>query len=181
MDTGTTTETWGRGPRFGVTPHETGRTNWYATMPAPEGTGSPGRELATLRAVFGGWHQPIPRILDLLTESDIMRHDLYEVHPPLPTFVRGKVALIGDAAHAMTPDLGRGACEALCDGVALAECLASTSDVHSGLSRYDRTRRGPAQRVAAMSRRMGRMAQVRRFTRLRDTVVRVAVAVAPMP
>jgi len=181
LPTGTTAETWGGGLRFGVTPHEDGTTNWFATMPAAEGGRSPDGEVAVLRARFGGWHDPIPRILDRLTESAVLRHDLYDLDPPLPTFVRGNVALIGDAAHAMTPDLGRGACEALLDGVGLASCLSGAPDVHSGLSRYDSRRRRPAQRVAALSRRMGRLAQARRFTRLRDTVVRVAAAVAPAP
>ena len=175
METGTMSETWGVDGRFGVTPHESGWTNWYATMPAPEGGhAGDGGELATLRDLFGDWHEPIRRVLSLLTEDAILRHDLYELRPPLPSFVCGTVALIGDAAHAMTPDLGRGACEALLDGVALAECLGGARDVHSGLSRYDSRRRRPAQRVAAMSRRVNRLAQARRFTRLRDTAVRLA-------
>ena len=181
METGTTSETWGTGGRFGVTPHESGWTNWYATTPAAEGARSPGGELAALRALFGGWHDPIPRVLELLTDDAILRHDLYELRPPLPSFVHGNVALVGDAAHAMTPDLGRGACEALLDGVALASCLAGAADVHSGLSRYDSRRRRPAQRVAAMSRRVNRLAGARRFTRLRDAAVRLATAVAPGP
>jgi 2-polyprenyl-6-methoxyphenol hydroxylase-like FAD-dependent oxidoreductase len=65
------------------------------------------------------------------------------------------------------------------DGVALAEALANTADVPAGLRAYDERRRKPAQRIAAMSRRVGRIAQARRFTALRDVAVRLAVAIAP--
>ncbi len=180
MATGEGSETWGRGKRFGITPQEGGRTNWYATVCAPEGEHRPGHEVDELRAQFAGWHAPIPEILSRVSEDTVLRHDLYYLHPQLPSFVRGNVALIGDAAHAMTPDLGRGACEALVDAVALARCLAEEPDVHKGLTRYDRERRRPAQRLAATSTWAGRVAQARRLTRLRDGAVRLALAVSPM-
>jgi 2-polyprenyl-6-methoxyphenol hydroxylase-like FAD-dependent oxidoreductase len=109
-----------------------------------------------------------------------MRHDLYDVHPPLPSYVVGRTALVGDAAHAMTPDLGRGACEALIDAVTLVRCLDSTQDVPVALRAYDRARRRPTQRLQAMAYRVGRLAHARRLTGLRDAAVRVALAL-PLP
>jgi 2-polyprenyl-6-methoxyphenol hydroxylase-like FAD-dependent oxidoreductase len=87
----TMTESWGRGAKFGITPQEGGRTNWYATTAAPDGALSPDGELARLRELFGSWASPVRAVLDALVEEDILRHDLYVV-PPLPTFVRGNVA-----------------------------------------------------------------------------------------
>ena len=78
----------------------------------------------------------------------------------------------------MTPDLGRGACEALVDAVTLAEML-STLDVNTALAAYDRARRRPTQRLAALSYRMSRVAGTRRLIGLRDVVVRAALAVGP--
>jgi 2-polyprenyl-6-methoxyphenol hydroxylase-like FAD-dependent oxidoreductase len=171
MDTASGSETWGDGARFGVTPLEPGRTNWYAAVVAPEGYRA---GLADLRKRFAGWHDPIPGLLDLVDEAEVLRYDLHYLDPPLPTFVRGNVALIGDAAHAMTPDLGQGGCQAMIDGLALAESLSMAVDVPAGLRAYDARRRKPAQRIAAMSRRVGRIAQARRFTALRDVAVRLA-------
>jgi 2-polyprenyl-6-methoxyphenol hydroxylase-like FAD-dependent oxidoreductase len=172
-------ETWGRGHRFGITPQEPGRTNWYATAEVAEGYVPGGGKVVELRARFGRWHACVRQILDRLTESEILQHDLYDLDPPLPSFVHGNVALLGDAAHAMTPDLGQGACQALVDGVALAGCLAAGADVAKGLRAYDRLRRRPAQRIAAMSRRVNRLASVRRLTPLRDLAVRAALRAGP--
>lgn len=178
----TVDETWGRGKRFGITPREDGRTNWFATVRTTEGGRSPEGEVAALRAHFGDWHEGVRRVLaNLHDETEVLRHDIYDLHPPLPTFVRGNAVLIGDAAHAMTPDLGRGACEALVDAVTLAGHLGRTPDVQSALAAYDRERRRPVQRLARLARIMNRAAQMRRFVPLRDVTVRAALAVGGPP
>src|SRR5699024_7280466 len=144
-------ETWGPGMLFGMTPQEDGRTNWFASARVPEGSCVPGGEVGELRRRYGDWHERVRAVLDGLHEDAVLRHDLHELAPALSSFVRGELALIGDAAHAMTPNAGRGACEALVDGVVLAESLADRS-VPDGLARYDALRRGPAARVARASR-----------------------------
>lgn len=178
LDTETGGETWGVGRKFGITPEEPGRTNWYAVLAAPEGYTPTDPDVVELRRHFGSWHDPIPAILDRYATSRVIRHDIYYLDPPLPSYVDGTVALLGDAAHAMTPDLGQGACQALIDGVTLADCLA-TGDVPAGLREYDRLRRRPTQRLAAMSTRASRLSQVRRFTAVRDVAVRLALAFGP--
>ncbi len=177
MATDTFTETWGDGAKFGVTPQEGGRTNWYAATAAPEGTFSPGNELPALLARFSTWAAPVRPVLDAIREADILRHDLFAV-PRLPTFVRHNVALIGDAAHAMPPDLGRGACEALIDAVALARALHEAPSVADGLARFDRERRRPVQRLAAMSGAAARLTCTRPVW-LRNAVLRVALSGGP--
>jgi 2-polyprenyl-6-methoxyphenol hydroxylase-like FAD-dependent oxidoreductase len=179
-------EAWGPGRRFGVTPYLDGTTNWYASIDAPPGQRAAGGEVPMLRELFAGWHDPIGRILDVLTEGDVMRHDMYDVHPHLPTYVMTggvrSAVLVGDAAHGMTPDLGRGACEALVDAVALARCLApaaspgaaSADAVARGLARYDRLRRRPTQRLQTLARGMGRVAHASRLAGARDLLLRVA-------
>ena len=171
-------ETWGRGRKFGVTPQAPGVTNWYAAVAAPQGYRPPEGDLAALRRWFGDWHDPLPAVLGGIDPAALLHHDVHFL-PPLPTYVRGRWVLLGDAAHAMTPDLGQGACQALIDAVALSEELAAESDVPSALARYDGLRRGPTQRMAAMAARAGRLAQVRRFTGVRDTALRLALAFGP--
>ncbi|MER7457745.1 FAD-dependent monooxygenase [Micromonospora sp. NPDC126480] len=171
-------ETWGRGRKFGLTPQAPGVTNWYAAVAAGEGYRPPEADLAALRRWFGDWHDPVPAVLDRIDPAGLLHHDVYHL-TPLPSYVRGRCVLLGDAAHAMTPDLGQGACQALIDAVALADAVAGASDVPAALVGYDRRRRRPTQRMAAVAARAGRLAQVRRFTGVRDLALRVALSVGP--
>ncbi|AEE47787.1 FAD-dependent monooxygenase [Cellulomonas fimi] len=115
-------ETWGRGSVVGLAPLADGRVYGYATAVLPPGTRSDD-EVAELRRRFVTWHDPIPAVLDRLSESDVLRHDLRWLATPLPRFDVGRVALLGDAAHAMTPNLGQGGCQALEDAVTLGVLL----------------------------------------------------------
>jgi 2-polyprenyl-6-methoxyphenol hydroxylase-like FAD-dependent oxidoreductase len=165
------TEVWGSdGLRFGVTPQEHGRTNWYATARSADGD---------LRSRFAGWPSLVTDVLATIEDESVLQHELFVV-PKLPTYVRSTVALIGDAAHAMTPDLGRGACEALVDAVALADELRIAPDLATGLAGYDRARRRVTQRTAAAALAANRLTRWRRALWLRDLLVRLSL-LAPMP
>ena len=145
-------ESWGAGERFGYAPLPDGRIYCYATANAPEGAADAG--LAGLRRRFAGWHDPIPALLEAADPGAELHHDLYEL-PPLKTYARGGVVLAGDAAHAMTPNLGQGACQALEDAVVLGNVAA---DGH-GMGAYDRQRRPRTQMITRRSRRIGAAAQ----------------------
>ncbi|MGK5639158.1 FAD-dependent monooxygenase [Streptomyces sp. URMC 126] len=150
--------TWGRGAEFGHILLADGRAEWHAVLNAPAGlrTADP---LAALRRRFGGWHDPIPALLGATRPADVLHHDIHELVTPLPSFTAGRVALLGDAAHAMTPHLGQGACQALEDAVTLAAALAAGPSVESALARYDAERRPRSQGVARAARQAGRMGQ----------------------
>lgn len=112
-------ETWGRGWLFGIMPLAGGAVYCYAEAKAPAGERADD-EAKHLRGALRDWHDPIPALLDRVTDADVLRNDVYELREPLPAFHRGRVALLGDAAHAMTPNLGQGGCQALEDAVVLA-------------------------------------------------------------
>ncbi|GIE96234.1 FAD-dependent oxidoreductase [Paractinoplanes rishiriensis] len=174
LPTGTFTEVWGAGAKFGVTPMEGGRTNWYASAGAPEGQFHPGAELGVLRGMFGTWPAPVATVLAALTEQRILRHDIY-VTPHLPSYVSGNVVLLGDAAHAMTPDLGRGACEAVIDAVTLTNCLIKDQN----LMAYDAKRRRTTQRLARMAGAAAWLTHVRRGVPVRDALLKASLRAGP--
>ncbi|GAA2792641.1 hypothetical protein GCM10010470_29300 [Saccharopolyspora taberi] len=136
-------ETWGKGDRFGYAPLPDGRVYCYAVVRGPEGASG---DIHALRRRFADWHDPIPALLDSVADDVLLGHDSYEL-PDLPSFVSGRVALLGDAAHAMTPNLGQGGCQALEDAVVLGAA--------GDLGAYDRARRPRAQMIVRRSRRVG--------------------------
>ena len=146
----------GPNTEFGVLPLAGGRVAWYGAVVAPRGERAED-EAAAVRKVFGSWYDPIPRLLAATDPETVLRHDIFELGTPLPTYVRGRVALLGDAAHAMTPYLGQGACMAIEDGVVLAAACAAHDDLDAALARYDRERRPRTQAMAKASRLAGRM------------------------
>ena len=155
-------ETWGAGTRFGYVPLRDGRVYCFAAVSAPPRTAprpGPG-SIHDLEALVGSWHAPIPTAARRGAggSSPVLLHDIEEL-PDLRSFATGRVALLGDAAHAMTPNLGQGACQALEDAVELAACLAALPDVPAALTAYDRRRRPRAQRIARRSRSVGQVAQ----------------------
>ncbi len=151
--------TWGRGARFGHTALPGGRMYCFATTSLPPGAASGSSEYAELLRRFGSWPDPIPALLAAVPADAVLRHDLYDL-PPLRSFVHGRVALLGDAAHAMTPNLGQGACQALEDAVTLAHCLDGTSDVAAALHSYDLLRRPRTQAITRRSARLGAVGQL---------------------
>ncbi|MDJ1134865.1 FAD-dependent oxidoreductase [Streptomyces iconiensis] len=169
FETGVYGETWGKGRFFGMTPVEPGRTNWYAT--APEATTAD-----ELRALFEDWHDPVPRVLAETDPAGWIRYEMRHLYPALPRFTDGgDTALVGDAAHAMTPNLGQGACTAVLDAEALARAVAGhggPAGLPAALRAYDAERRRPAQRVALASRTLHRVMGTR-HTRARDALLRM--------
>ncbi|MFE1555481.1 FAD-dependent monooxygenase [Streptomyces sp. NPDC058734] len=150
--------TWGPGAEFGHIRLADGRAEWHAVLNAPAGLRHED-PLAVLRHRFASWHQPVPELLAATRPEDVLHHDVHELAVPLPSFVAGRTVLLGDAAHAMTPHLGQGACQALEDAVVLAAELAAGPDLPAALARYDAARRPRSQAVARAARRAGRMGQ----------------------
>jgi len=144
-------ESWGGGDLVGLAPLPGGRTYLWAVVPT--GDAPADDPLAWLRRRLAGWHDPIPAVLDAV-RGPVLVHRLEDLRPPR-SWCHGRVALLGDAAHAMTPNLGQGAAQAFLDAVALAAC--ATNDPAS-LTAYERRRRPVAEAVARRSRRAGAVA-----------------------
>jgi 2-polyprenyl-6-methoxyphenol hydroxylase-like FAD-dependent oxidoreductase len=171
-------ESWGCGARFGCAHIGGGRVYWFATANATEGEkdgspGSPGESKTMLLRRFGTWHSPIGDLIGATHEDAILRTDIYDREPLGERWGRGRVTLLGDAAHPMTPDLGQGAAQALEDAVVLARCLQESGPTADALRGYERLRSARAAMVVRRSRRLGRIGQLENplLCRLRDRVL----------
>lgn len=169
-------EMWGRGQRFGVVPIGGGRVYCFAVANAPRGEADPadaGR-LARFRARFAAFGGQVPALLDALrAPEELIHNDLEELDEG--PWHAGRVVLVGDAAHAMTPNMGQGAAMALEDAMVLVELLRDGGLAPEPLARLH-ARRAPRVRwVQSQSRRIGRIGQLegRVACGLRDAVLRV--------
>jgi salicylate hydroxylase len=102
---------------------------------------------------YKGWHESLTRLF-----SASERHYKWALYDrePLPQWTKGRATILGDAAHAMLPYLGQGACQAMEDGCVLASALASMPDDVSGaLKLYERVRLPRANKVVISARERG--------------------------
>jgi 2-polyprenyl-6-methoxyphenol hydroxylase-like FAD-dependent oxidoreductase len=174
----TLAETWGLGLRFGIVPMSGNRIYWFAVSDAPEGqVDTAGQTKRKLLDLFKGWHDPIEELIHTAAEEAILRNDIYDIDP-LPQFVKGRIALLGDAAHAMTPNLGQGGCQAIEDAVVLAASLKSAGNVQQGFLHYERRRQPRTRDVVLQSRRVGMLGQASNpiVCGLRDVAMRLTPA-----
>jgi len=104
---------------------------------------------AELRADFAGWPEVVQTLCAGVTAP--FRWALYD-RAPLAAWTRGRVSLLGDAAHPMLPFLAQGAAMAIEDAAVLAHRLADTADVAAALAAYERDRSPRTRRVQAASR-----------------------------
>jgi 2-polyprenyl-6-methoxyphenol hydroxylase-like FAD-dependent oxidoreductase len=105
--------------------------------------------------------------------TEIFRTDIND-RDPIPNWGQGPVTLLGDAAHAMTPNLGQGACQAIEDAVTLGRAVARDGLTPQALRTYEAARIKRANAVVRRSRAVGRIGQWRHpvATTIRDTAVR---------
>ena len=173
---GTLTEVLGRGQRFGIVPIGGGRIAWWATANEPERAddAAEGRKAKLLR-LFGDWHHPVPRLIEATPEGEILKNGTYD-RAPVRRWGRGRVTLLGDAAHPTTPNLGQGGCMAIEDAAVLARALAQTDDIPAALRAYESRRVRRTAWITRESLRYGRVAQWQRAgaVRLRETLFRLA-------
>ncbi|MGF0115016.1 FAD-dependent monooxygenase [Promicromonospora sp. Marseille-Q5078] len=144
-------ETWGRGIVVGVAPLADGRV--YAYVSVADAAGVPA-DLDELRARLAGWPDPIPALLASVDDGTALRHELRHLPAPPASLAAGRVALVGDAAHAMLPNLGQGGCQALEDAVVLGARVRPHDDVAAALQRWSAERRPRVEKVMRMSARV---------------------------
>ncbi len=105
-------------------------------------------------SLFDDFPEPVQELIATVPESDLFKWGLRD-RDPLEVWIRGRVAMLGDAAHPMTPYLGQGACMAIEDGMILGRAFAESQNLEEAFSRYEAARRDRANGVQLASRYQG--------------------------
>lgn len=130
----------GEGKRVSLMPVANGRFYFFFDVPLPAGLAE---DRSTLRAdlsrYFSGWAAPVQELIARLDPATTNRIEIHDIEP-FDRLVRGRVALLGDAGHSTTPDIGQGGCAALEDAVVLGETFRDGGDIAAALRQYEAQR-----------------------------------------
>lgn len=169
-----TTETWGPGARFGIVPLSKNRLYWFATLNATAKNETLKRYTPQdLLQHFKSFHHPIPEIIENTKAEELIWSDISDL-APLKQFAFHNILLLGDAAHATTPNMGQGACMAIEDAAILANCMDKYTSIEEAFSKFEKKRIVRTTQIVNTSWRLGKIAQLENplLMRLRDVAIR---------
>jgi 2-polyprenyl-6-methoxyphenol hydroxylase-like FAD-dependent oxidoreductase len=154
-----TSESWGPGKRFGIVPLSNNRIYWFACVNAREN--DPKMRMKTkddLVEIFSNFHFPVREILKNTNNKQLIWNDIIDIKP-LNKFAFGKIVLMGDAAHATTPNMGQGACMAVEDAVIMVSCL-DKFPAEEAFIEFEKRRISRTTKIVNQSWRIGKVAQL---------------------
>lgn len=148
----------GEHKRASLMPISGDRFYFFLDVPMPKGLRSdPETYREELASHFKGWANPVQTLIQRIDPYKTNRVEIHDIEP-LPTLVKGRVALLGDAAHGTAPDLGQGGCQAMEDGLVLANYLVTTNlSVEDALLRYEAARKDRVTNIIIRARKRADM------------------------
>lgn len=152
-------EVWDTQGRFGYTPLKGNRIYWYACINAPQGRTMAHFTLDDLQQHFSDFSSSVKNILKATDPNTLFYDDVCEMEP-LRRYAYGNILIIGDAAHASTPNMGQGACQAIEDAVVLAKTLAKRPTIGQTFASFEKKRLQRTHYVIRQSAKVGRIAHI---------------------
>ncbi|WP_396600980.1 FAD-dependent monooxygenase [Algibacter sp. R77976] len=150
-------EAWGKAERFGFVQIEKGKVYWYALKSFKKNKNE--FSINDLEQYFGDYNSVIKDIIKSTKKEHINIAEISDLKPTNIWF-KENVCLIGDSAHATTPNMGQGACQAIEDAFVLSECL-NKYDITKAFSEYQKLRLPKAHQVVKASWLVGKMAHLK--------------------
>lgn len=162
-----TFEAWGKGRRFGASRINEEYLYWFAVINESL------IENKTLPTLFEDFHPEIQNMISNTPEKDIILNTIIDLKP-ISIWQQGNICLIGDAAHATTPNMGQGACQAVEDAYVLGELLKQGNDFSTAFQTYEKKRMKKAHAVVRNSWWAGKVAQFESSwsRKLRDSLIK---------
>lgn len=178
LDISETSETWGTKGRFGIAPLANRKIYWFACVNAKQNDPIfKNYTTKDLLNIFKNFHEPIPSILQETKDENLLWNDIVDLKP-IHQYAHGNILLIGDAAHATTPNMGQGACQAIEDSVILGDELSKTVDIKQAFVSFAKRRLKRTHFIINTSRVIGKMTQLENslLTNARNFVFRMTPA-----
>jgi 2-polyprenyl-6-methoxyphenol hydroxylase-like FAD-dependent oxidoreductase len=167
-------ETWGSKGRFGIVPLAKNKIYWFACVnTSPNNLAMKNYTVPDLLKQFAGYHHPVEAILKETKNENLIWADINDIKP-INRYAFSNILLIGDAAHATTPNLGQGACQAVEDAVILAAEIAKNSSITVAFKKFEQRRLKRIHWIVNTSWRIGKIAQLENkfLIRCRDFLFR---------
>jgi 2-polyprenyl-6-methoxyphenol hydroxylase-like FAD-dependent oxidoreductase len=153
-------EAWGPKGRFGYVPIGNNKVYWFACKNAPIKD-----EMMSLFRIsdlvdnFKSYSHPIPEMLKETSDADLIWSDIVDLKP-ISQYAFNRILLLGDAAHATTPNLGQGACMAMEDALLVAEVIEKHSEnIVNAFKSFEQKRVPRAHYIVNTSFRLGKLSQ----------------------
>lgn len=149
-------EAWGKSERFGFVQIAENKVYWYALKSFKKNMNE--FSINDLNEYFSNYNAIIKDIINSTKKEHINTAEISDLKPT-NTWFKGNVCLIGDAAHATTPNMGQGACQAIEDAYVLSECL-NKYKITKAFAEYQKLRLPKAHQVVKASWIVGKMAHL---------------------
>ena len=166
-------EAWGNQKRLGVVPVGDEKIYWFAVLSEkPGGKDNPDLLKDYLKNLFSDFHPFGSELIEKTSSNNIIRNDLYDFKP-LKKWHNGRVCLIGDAAHATTPNMGQGGCQAVEDAWILHSVFSENKTPQEAFQIFQERRIKKTTRITNQSFSMGQMAHWKYGRGLRNAFLKM--------
>ncbi|CAM0674967.1 FAD-dependent urate hydroxylase HpxO [Acinetobacter baumannii] len=144
----------GEGKRASLMPVADGKFYFFLDVPLPAGLDNNRDDYKKLlKQYFVDWCQPVQQLIERLDPQKTNRVEIHDIEP-FTQFYKGRVVILGDAAHSTTPDIGQGGCQAMEDAIYLARSLQiNTLGLEDALRRYQNKRNERANELVLRARK----------------------------
>ncbi|MEN4915804.1 FAD-dependent urate hydroxylase HpxO [Acinetobacter pittii] len=144
----------GEGKRASLMPVADGKFYFFLDVPLPAGLDNNRDDYKKLlKQYFVDWCQPVQQLIERLDPQKTNRVEIHDIEP-FTQFYKGRVVILGDAAHSTTPDIGQGGCQAMEDAIYLARSLQiNTLGLEDALRRYQNKRNKRANELVLRARK----------------------------
>lgn len=147
-------ELWGKGKRFGFVQINSRQVYWYAVV---------NKHFVTDKGfsphLFDEFHPEIQELISVTPEAAVVKNEIIDLKP-MGKWFTPNVCLIGDAAHATTPNMGQGACQAVEDAYAIGQLLRKGKSLNEAFELYEQCRKNKAHGIVNNSWRLGKIAHL---------------------